>query len=349
MNQPTHDQVHPAQSSAPLPAQMSPSDAARVLAERRTALREAAAQAQEPIQDPTEEAIDEQPFVDSSDADGRREIEGTEADDDLDSSEQPEDQAEGAVEVIDLDGEEVPISQIKEWRDGAMRQEDYTRKTQVLTQQSKAISELESKVNSYAHAMNKQFQQQQQELAAGLQRFQSIDWVKLAQADPAKYTAAKAAFDAHQGEFQRKQQQWNEWVQEHDALGNEALRLRAQAALPEIKSRIKGWNDAMYAERSDFLVERYGFDRGMVNRITDPQFWELAHDAYTYRKAAPTTKAKVKRTPTITPRSTSGAAPKMQQKAVDKSVMQAIQTSSGRSQMESAAALLASRRAQHQR
>ena len=55
-------------------------------------------------------------------------------------------------------------------------------------------------------------------------------------------------------------------------FGDEALRLRAQAALPEIKSRIKGWNDAMYAERSDFLVERYGFDRGMVNRITDPQF-----------------------------------------------------------------------------
>lgn len=345
MYQPTQDQALPGQSSAPLPAQMSPSDAARVLAERRTALREAAAQAQQPAQVPTEEAVSEQPLEDSPDADGQREVEGTEAVADLDSTEQPETQADGAVEVLDLDGEEVPLSQIKEWRDGAMRQEDYTRKTQVLTQQSKSISELENRINSYAHAMNKQFQAQQQELAAGLQRFQSVDWVKLAQADPAKYTAAKAAFDAHQGEFQRKQQQWNEWVQEHDALGNEALRLRAQAALPEIKARVKGWNDAMYAERSDFLVDRYGFDRNMVNRITDPQFWELAHDAYTYRKAAPTAKAKVKRTPTITPRSTSGAAPKMKQREADKSTMQAIQNTSGRSQMESAAALLASRRA----
>jgi hypothetical protein len=205
MNQPSQDQALPGQSSAPQPAQMSPSDAARVLAERRTALREAAAQAQQPAQDPAEEATSEQPNGDSPDADGQRGAEGTEAVDDLDSSEQPEDQAEGAVEVLDLDGEEVPLSQIKEWRDGAMRQEDYTRKTQVLTQQSKAISELESRINSYAHAMNKQFQAQQQELAAGLQRFQSVDWVKLAQSDPAKYTAAKAAFDAHQGEYQRKQ------------------------------------------------------------------------------------------------------------------------------------------------
>lgn len=353
MNQPTHDQALSGQSSAPLPAQMSPSDAARILAERRTALRnEAATQAQQiPPQDPAEEVIDDQPLPESLDADGQPVTEGTEADPDLDSSEQPDETDEGAVEVIDLDGEEIPLSQIKDWRDGAMRQEDYTRKTQVLTQQTKAISELEQRVNSYAHAMNQQFQQNTQELSAGLQRFQSVDWVKLAQADPAKYTAAKAAFDAQQGEFQRKQSQWQQWVQQHDELAQESLRLRAQAALPEIKSRVKGWNDAMYAERSEFLVEKYGFDRGTVNRITDPQFWEMANDAFTYRKGAstPTIKAKVKRTPTKTPSSSVGAAPKMRQKVAEQTNLQAIQTSSGRSQLEGAAALLASRRAQFKR
>lgn len=353
MNQITQDQARPGQSSAPLPVQASPSEAARILAERRTALRnEAATQAQQiPPQDPAEEVIDDQPLPESLDADGQPVTEGTEAEPDLDSSEQPDETDEGAVEVIDLDGEEIPLSQIKDWREGAMRQEDYTRKTQVLTQQTKAISELEQRVNSYAHAMNQQFQQNTQELSAGLQRFQSVDWVKLAQADPAKYTAAKAAFDAQQGEFQRKQSQWQQWVQQHDELAQESLRLRAQAALPEIKSRVKGWNDAMYAERSEFLVEKYGFDRGTVNRITDPQFWEMANDAFTYRKGAstPTIKAKVKRTPTKTPRSSAGAAPKMRQRVAEQTNLQTIQTSSGRSQMESAAALLASRRAQFKR
>ena len=44
MNVPQQDQARPGQSSAePLPGAMTPSDAARILANRRTALREEAA------------------------------------------------------------------------------------------------------------------------------------------------------------------------------------------------------------------------------------------------------------------------------------------------------------------
>ena len=131
-------------------------------------------------------------------------------------------------------------------------------------------------------------------------------------------------------------------------FGDQALKLRAQAALPEIKSRIKGWNDAMYAERSDFLVERYGFDRGMVNRITDPQFWGVGSRCVHLPEGCTDDESEGEAHPTITPfnircraeDATEGRRQIRNAGDPDKP---------GRSQMESAAALLASRRAQHQR
>jgi hypothetical protein len=205
---------------------------------------------------------------------------------------------------------------------------------------------MESRINAFAHAMNRQFMAQQQEAAAGLQRYQKVDWVKLAQADPAKYNAAKAAFDAEQTAFQRKQAEWNGFLQEFDNLSQQTIAMRAQAALPEIKSRIKGWNDAKYAELSNFVVERYGFSRDMVNKITDPQFWEMANDAETYRKgkSVKTTPAKVVRAPKITTRTTSGVNPKAVQQRQSNAVLDAARAQTGTKQVGTLADVLRARR-----
>ena len=352
MNTPTQDQARPEQSSAAaLPGTISPSDAARILADRRTALRQEAAtkDQQEPSEAPAEEIVDEQPPVteDSDDGDGQQVATDTDDTENPDSQdEQPEEGDEGGIEAVLLDGEEVPLSQIKDWREGSMRQEDYSRKTQVLAQQTQSITEMESRINSFAHAMNRQFMQQQQDASAGLQRYSKIDWVKLAQADPAKYTAAKAAFDAEQTAFQRKQGEWNGFLQEFDALGKETLTMRAQAALPEIKARIKNWGDGTYAELSDFVVDKYGFTRDMVNKITDPPFWEMANDAATYRKGkqVKTVPAKVIRRPKITTRTTAGVSRAKEQSKAVASNLEKARSLSGSNQMAAVAAALRARR-----
>lgn len=41
--------------------------------------------------------------------------------------------------VVELDGREIPLSEIKEWEKGNLRQSDYTRKTQELAEQRKQI------------------------------------------------------------------------------------------------------------------------------------------------------------------------------------------------------------------
>ena len=170
--------------------------------------------------------------------------------------------------------------------------------------------------------------------------------MKLAQADVSKYNAAKAAFDAEQTRFKQKQDQWQGFLQEYDRVSEEALKLRAQAALPEIKSRIKGWSDATYAELSEFAVSTYGYDRATLNKITDPQFWESMHDAATYRKGlkVKTVPAKVIRSPKITTRTTAGVSAKAQQKQQTVNSLAAARGLTGRGQMEAAAEALRIRR-----
>ena len=351
MNSPTHDQALSGQSSALPPASsITASDAARIMAQRRTELRqEAATQAATGAPKvPTEDAAGEQPLSgDSLGADGQQVTTDTDSASSQNSpGEQSAEGEEGVVEYVLLDGEEIPLNQLKDWREGSMRQEDYSRKTQVLAQQTQAISAMELRINSFAHAMNKQFMAAQQEQAAGLSKYQKIDWVKLAQQDPARYSAAKAAFDAEQTQFRDKQNQWSGFLQEFDSVSKETLAMRAQASLPEIKARIKGWNDGTYAELSDFAVTRYGFSREMVNKITDPQFWEMAHDANNYAKgkAVKTTPAKVIRGPKTVLRTTAGVSATDARLSASNNQMDIARQSSGAVQMAALADVLKSRR-----
>lgn len=59
----------------------------------------------------------------------------TEGDDEASEDEDDEDSSETVI----VDGKEIPIDQVREWRDGAMRQADYTRKTQELAEERRRL------------------------------------------------------------------------------------------------------------------------------------------------------------------------------------------------------------------
>lgn len=64
---------------------------------------------------------------------------------------------------LDLDGEEIPLSQIKEWKSGNMRQSDYTRKTTELAEQRKEFD-----------AKQEDFNLKQSQLADTIAQLQSV-------------------------------------------------------------------------------------------------------------------------------------------------------------------------------
>jgi len=71
--------------------------------------------------------LTEQPSQDSTTQDDQ--VNGQE---EVTSSESSETDKSGKTDEYDLDGEKITAAQIKEWKQGYMRQDDYTRKTQEL-------------------------------------------------------------------------------------------------------------------------------------------------------------------------------------------------------------------------
>lgn len=53
--------------------------------------------------------------------------------------------------LFDIDGEKVPLETLKEWKNGYLRQSDYTQKTQTLAEQRK---EHEQAVTAYNELLN---------------------------------------------------------------------------------------------------------------------------------------------------------------------------------------------------
>lgn len=88
------------------------------------------------------EASVEESTADDTDEEGVQE-EPTDADSD---DEEPEDDEES--EYIDLDGEEITLDQIREFKKGYLREQDYTKKNQALAEERKGLSEKVSSIDS---------------------------------------------------------------------------------------------------------------------------------------------------------------------------------------------------------
>lgn len=107
----------------------------------RMKIARGSAESVEPTQEPeivdvSEDAPDEvEEVVDEVTEQDDSENEITDETDELEES----DEYDEDETYLDLDGEEIPLSQIKEWKSGNMRQADYTRKTTELAEQRKAL------------------------------------------------------------------------------------------------------------------------------------------------------------------------------------------------------------------
>ena len=345
-------QVPSGQPSEALPADLSLHEAADLLAKYRTAPTEVGDPAPDTAESVTEEIsdIEEQPLdAESTDTESVEEI-TEETEDDLESladgeDDQPEESTE-EPEYYLIDGEEVPLETVKEWRDSGMRQDDYSRKTQVLAQQTQSVGAIEKKLNQFAHASGQMHKGRLSKIEGALKQYQSVDWAKLAADDNQKFTVHKEQFEQLKNQYAGEQRQFAGFLKEFNSLSEQSTAKKAEAAYPEIKQRIKGWNEGRYHELREFLTSKLGAESAQVNQITDPWFWELANDAFTYRsgKTLNTGKRKIRRA-TKTLKAKAPVKPVDQNAKDEQSAIANISRStSARSQMEAGADLLAKRR-----
>lgn len=258
------------------------------------------------VQPIEEEREDEPQAVEEDNADYEEAVDATEDEvvdaEDVEASDDDEPETEDDVEE---DSEEQPAQNVKLKVNGeeiekpldevvALAQQglDYTKKTQEVAEQRKAVETMQEQLK----AQEQQFMEQQQlnslliedvakitALDQQLSQYANVDWQKLTDSD---FVEAQKQYMA----YNQLQQDRNNLVSQFEAKRQEAV-TKHQSALAE---RIKKGKEVLAKEIPNWSPEttqsvittgkEYGFTDDEMNAIVDPRHVKVLYDAMQWRK-----------------------------------------------------------------
>lgn len=208
-------------------------------------------------------------------------------------------------EEIDHEGEKykLPKKLAEEWKNGRLRQQDYTVKTQDLAKQK---TEFETAQQEFV--ARQQFQQQHIEAVAKvisiderLEQFQKLDWNALTDADPVQ--ALK--LDRQMRELQQQRAQQIDGLQQSQAKltfeQQQATARRQQEARVELAKEIPGFGTAEVQKQLLEVGKAAGYKQEELANVQDPRAVKLLHKAYLYDQLIAKAKAPATTSANITP------------------------------------------------
>ena len=208
-------------------------------------------------------------------------------------------------EEIDHEGEKykLPKKLAEEWKNGRLRQQDYTVKTQDLAKQR---TEFEAAQQEFV--ARQQFQQQHIQAVAKvmaiderLEQFSKLDWNALTDADPVQ--ALK--LDRQMRELQQQRAQQVDGLQQSQAKltfeQQQATARRQQEAREELSKDIPGFGTAEVQKQLLEVGKAAGYKQEELASVQDPRAVKLLHKAYLYDQLIAKAKAPVTTSANITP------------------------------------------------
>lgn len=213
-------------------------------------------------------------FFDTSDVSTDVELDG--------SAEQQaiDDEIEDELEGIKLRGKKDALEKFKSER---LMQADYTRKTQEVADQRKAIEAERALFQQTAQAHQAHIQEVARMVAIDerLAEFAKVDYAALADSDPVQALKLHTAYTQLQAQ---RGQLAQSLTQKQQAQQEEMQRARAKQIFESrqvLEREIKGWSPELAAKLTDF-AEQEGFPREVLQNVTQPAFVKLAHKAFLY-------------------------------------------------------------------
>ena len=208
-------------------------------------------------------------------------------------------------EEIDHEGEKykLPKKLAEEWKNGRLRQQDYTVKTQDLAKQK---TEFETAQQEFV--ARQQFQQQHIQAVAKvmaiderLEQFSKLDWNALTDADPVQ--ALK--LDRQMRELQQQRAQQVDGLQQSQAKltfeQQQATARRQQEAREELSKDIPGFGTAEVQKQLLEVGKAAGYKQEELASVQDPRAVKLLHKAYLYDQLIAKAKAPATTSANITP------------------------------------------------
>lgn len=188
------------------------------------------------------------------------EDEESDFDDEIDDEEQTEvedEQEQPTYYKVRIDGEEVEVT-LEELQSGYSRQQDYTRKTQELSQQRKTIEqqqqELAQRDAIYSQLLPKLEAQLKGELAG------EPDWNKLYEDDPVGYVREKQLWDEKKEKLNATQAEQQRLQQEAAQKQQEQIALMVQEGQQKLLELIPEWQDPEVATKDKLAIREYGIN-----------------------------------------------------------------------------------------
>lgn len=205
-----------------------------------------------------------------------------------------ENDLEEELEEIEFNGKKYAVD--KDMKDAFMRQDDYTRKTQEVAEQRRALEQAQMAFQQHAQ-IQQQNLQAYSHLAAmdsQLEQYQNVDWQALSNEDPVQ--AQQAFFQYNQLKDARNQAAEGIRQREQYALHQqqENLARLSEQGKETLQREIPNWSSELAGKLSKSGIEHYGFTDAEMSSVLDPRMVKVLHDAFQYRQMM--TKAKAKPT-----------------------------------------------------
>lgn len=197
------------------------------------------------------------------------------------------------AEEVEYEGKKYNVP--KELKDALMRNVDYTRKTQEVSEQRRALEAQSQEVQQAAQRQQQYLQEYAQLTAidAQLQRYATTDWNALSQSDPVQaqqmffqYSQLKDMRGNVVNSLTQKEQQTLEMQRQQTAK-------QVQESRAILAREIQGWSPEVHKTLSDYAVGM-GFSQQEVANAINPNTWKLLHKAHQYDQIIQKTQSSAK-------------------------------------------------------
>lgn len=190
--------------------------------------------------------------------------------------------AEEDSEEIDLEGQKYKIP--KAVKPLLMMQADYTRKTQEVAEERKAIQaerEAVSKASAEeigAHARIVAIDEQ-------LAEYNRIDWDAWEDQDPIAAQSGWRKFQQLQNGRGQAAHTLSQLTQQRTLAEQQETAKRIEEGRQVLEKDIPGWSPDLGAKLLDFGCKQFGFERSEIEEFTDPRMVKVLHAAFEGLKA----------------------------------------------------------------
>jgi hypothetical protein len=205
-------------------------------------------------------------------------------------SAEPEEESE----ELDFDGVKIalPKSKAEKLKAERLMHADYTRKTQEVAADRKAVEAEREALANQAKAHQEYIQDLAQVVAIdnSLKQYGQVDWQELNAQDPVKaqalyfqYQQLKEARNAAVGQIQQKETARRQAEEQKALETQQATAKQLQECYATVAKEIKGWGPEL-AQQLDKTASELGFTNDELRQVKDPRFIKLLHEAHLGRQ-----------------------------------------------------------------